>query len=417
MSENNQVVEELQRVVIKEELMALIQTYYGNKQGIHMRAAYLNNLIFWQGIQLKSDLKEKSKIQRAIQNKVSEKKIQKMKESLRNGWFYKTSEDHQIELMGFCSASSITRMNKEFQEQGWAEIGKNPDPKKKWDKSTWYKLDLVKINEDLNKLGFHLEGFKFSQEEPGQTAPDSIFHGENSIFHDENSIFHGENSNFHDGRTIPEGSSEGLSESISFEEEEEGARVLLSNHSLKLLNDLAVKVGFDKSDAIELVSFVKDKEIANLTESVILKAFEEVQADLNNNYPVGHLLKWTAGKIEKVSKRPNLKVEPRPSKQPKSSKQQPKTQYGTNPKNLNFKPVRTEMLPDWFDESEEERQERVKQSSTSLNVCKEFFYEEHPEGNQFEFIKWLKDKAVEFNVDSKDRGAIAQKLVEAMITA
>src|SRR4051812_46416146 len=99
----NTNVEELQRVVIKEELMALIETYYGSKNGIHMRAAFLNNLIFWQKVQFKTDKTAKSKIERAIKNKIHKNKIEKMKQSYRNGWFYKTSEDHMEELMGFCS--------------------------------------------------------------------------------------------------------------------------------------------------------------------------------------------------------------------------------------------------------------------------------------------------------------------------
>jgi hypothetical protein len=241
-------VEELQRVIIKEELMALVETYYGNKQGIHMRAAYLNNMIFWQGIRMKSAKTELNKIERAIKNKVAPAKIEKMKKAFRGNWFYKTSEEQMDELMGFCSPSSVTRMNKEFEKQGWMEVGNNPDPKKKWDKATWYKLDLVKINSDLNKLGYHLDSFKFEEveqtpensifhgenseaepfvegeqenEEHGESPESSIFHGENSNFHDESSnfhgessTFHGENSNFHDGRTIPEGFSEGFTEGV-----------------------------------------------------------------------------------------------------------------------------------------------------------------------------------------------------------
>ena len=246
MSEKN--VEELQKVIIKEELMALVKTYYGNKQGIHMRAAYLNNLIFWQSIRMKSAKTELNKIDRAIKNKIKATRIEKMKKDFRGNWFYKTSDEQMEELMGFCSPSSITRMNKEFEKQGWLEYGNNPDPKKKWDKATWYKLDLVKINADLNKLGYHLEGFKFDDTE--QTLENSIFHGEKStvepfvevesktkedgqspvspIFHGESSIFHGESSIFHDGRTIPEGITEGLTKDIKKEEEEDQLKILFS---------------------------------------------------------------------------------------------------------------------------------------------------------------------------------------------
>ncbi|MCQ6275435.1 hypothetical protein JMM81_10735 [Bacillus sp. V3B] len=270
----NTNVEELQRIVIKEELMALIETYYGNKNGIHMRAAFLNNLIFWQGIQLKTDKKQKQKIEKAIVHNVSPKSIEKMKTAYRNGWFYKTAEDHTIELMGFCSPSSISRMNKEFKEQGWIELGKNPDPKFKYDKSTWYRLNLEKINEDLNKLGYHLDGFKVvhikSEDKP---APQSNFHGERSNFHGERSNFHGESSICHDGRAITEGITESVSESPTKSVCNEEAEIitLLEKRSdidphthakiIKLLNIVKTRPTFTHSifvDTLNLVDFEID---------------------------------------------------------------------------------------------------------------------------------------------------------------
>lgn len=133
------------------------------------------------------------------------------------------------------------------------------------------------------------------------------------------------------------------------QEEEEEAPALLHNPSLKLLNDLAIASGFDAEVAMELVISVNDKKINNLTEAVILKAFEEVQADIASGFAIGHMAKWTAGKIEKVSKRKNLNVKPSNPKQPEGPKK-PKVRYGTDPSQLNFKPVRTEILPEWYEE-------------------------------------------------------------------
>lgn len=87
--------------------------------------------------------------------------------------------------------------------------------KKKWDKSTWYKVDLVKINSDLKKLGYHLEKFKFKD-----GTDIDIFNEESEVEESpSDSIFHGESSSFHYERAIPEGFTEGPSEN-EFEEED-----------------------------------------------------------------------------------------------------------------------------------------------------------------------------------------------------
>lgn len=332
-------VEELQRVVIKEELMALIETYYGRKNGIHMRAAFLNNLIFWQTIQLKNDRRQEQKIQRAIASKVSEKTIQKMKDVYRDGWFYKTAEENEIELMGFCSPSSITRMNKEFKEQGWLEVGKNPNPKKKYDRSTWYRLNLEKINADLNKLGYHLEGFKFTVDEEAQETPsESIFHGEStdepappSIFHGENSIFHDESSIYHHGRTIPEGITEDLSK--DFEEEEE---LITLDDVQSFLNDQISK-----------------REITNpKTLTAIFEVAEKCRA-------IG------TSDIESME---NFCITVVEEKMTKFGQKQKATAPARGAKQK--APVRTELLPDWYDRKDEQ-QEPEKLSDKALKKNKQ----------------------------------------------
>jgi hypothetical protein len=313
-------MEELQRVVIKEELMALVGTYYDKKTGIHMRAAFLNNLIFWQSIQLKSDKKYMQKIQRAIASKISEKSLKKMKESCRDGWFYKTAEDNEIELMGFCSPSSITRMNKEFQEQGWLELGKNPDPKQKYDRSTWYRLNLEKINADLNNLGYHLDGFKeIPAKMANEPVPQSIFHGESSICHDESSIFHGESSICHDGRTITEGITESVSKGITESVCSEDQKIYT------LINSRSDIDPHTHKEIISLLHTVKNKE--NFHYDIFRDTLNKVDFDIQDmNYFKRALTN-------------NLK-----------------DGYVRPVKNHAAGSVRKELLPDWFDENETKRE-------------------------------------------------------------
>ena len=202
MSNNNeQQVEQLQRLVIKEEFYALT--------GNHFSAALLNNMIFWQGIVDKGDKKLQYRIEQLEKQDIKdkEKKIASLENKKRHGWFYKTNEEWLLEVMNWSSISTIHRRIKDFAKEGWVSTGNNPDPKKKWDRTTWYKVNLDKIAADLHELGYALEGYTLYQptdENAGESAPQSIFHSEKSISHDEKSILHSEKSILHSERTIPE---------------------------------------------------------------------------------------------------------------------------------------------------------------------------------------------------------------------
>jgi hypothetical protein len=203
MSKNtDQQVQQLQRLVIKEEFFVLT--------GEHFSAALLNNMIFWQGITDKSDQSILNRIaqlekQSGLNN---EKKIQSLKKKFRDGWFYKTGDEWLMEVMNWSSLATIGRKIKVFEEKGWVQTGNNPDPKKKWDRTKWYKVNLNKIAADLYELGYALEGYtlyKETEEKQPESASSSIFHGEKSILHSEDSnIFHGEKSILHSEETIPE---------------------------------------------------------------------------------------------------------------------------------------------------------------------------------------------------------------------
>lgn len=204
MSENTVV--QLQRVVIKEELYVLT--------GDHLAAALLNNLIFWQGIVDQQDKQIQSRIALMEGKKGQEKRIESLKKKLRFGWFYKTGEELLNEMMGWGSPATMTRRIKEFIDQGWMEKGNNPDPRKKWDRTKWYRVKLDKIAADLHEMGYALEGYSLLQKEADEAAVEGekelesaeqcIFHGEICILHGEKCNFHGEKSIFHGERTIPE---------------------------------------------------------------------------------------------------------------------------------------------------------------------------------------------------------------------
>lgn len=136
------------------------------------------------------------------------------------------------------------------------------------------------------------------------------------------------------------------------EEEEEEAPALLSNPSLKLLNDLALEYGFSEEAANEIVFLVNEKKVTNLSEDVIRSSFEKVHDELNRNYIKGEITSWTAVKIEKESKMPIKKVKSNFPKQPNGSKKV-QTRYGSDSNKIKSA-LRKEMVPDWMNEDEQE---------------------------------------------------------------
>ena len=74
------------------------------------------------------------------------------------GWVYKTAEELNEELMIGMSVPTIRKYIKQLVEKGYLIQRRNP--KYKWDKTMQYRVDLYKVQLDLGKLGYVLEGFK-----------------------------------------------------------------------------------------------------------------------------------------------------------------------------------------------------------------------------------------------------------------
>ena len=134
----------LKRVVIKEELVALT--------GDFRPAIILNQFIYWI-----ERMKDTDKY-------ILEEKERASKEQLEvsidesNGWIYKTAEELNEELMVGMSKATIGKYINQLVEAGY--LAKRNNPKYKWDKTLQYRVDLVKVQKDLAKLGYALEGYK-----------------------------------------------------------------------------------------------------------------------------------------------------------------------------------------------------------------------------------------------------------------
>lgn len=136
-------MEALKRIVIKEELVALT--------GDYRKAIILNQFLYWT-----ERVKDFDKF--IIEEKLRyEKDGEESSLGLQNGWIYKTSEDLSEETMLGLSKSNIRLHIKSLIESGW--IDERVNPNFKWDKTMQYRVNILKLQKDLYKLGYALEGY------------------------------------------------------------------------------------------------------------------------------------------------------------------------------------------------------------------------------------------------------------------
>ena len=134
----------LKRVVIKEELVELT--------GDFRSALILNQFIYWSERMYDADKYIMEEKERALKEDL----IVNIDES--KGWIYKTAEELSEEIMTGMSKSTVGRYIKQLVEKGYLIQRRNP--KYKWDKTYQYRVNLYKIQLDLGKMGYVLEGYK-----------------------------------------------------------------------------------------------------------------------------------------------------------------------------------------------------------------------------------------------------------------
>ncbi len=135
----------LKRVVIKEELVELT--------GDFKFALILNQFIYWMERRKDFDqyIEEEKKRAKSEGENININKS--------GGWVYKTMDDLAEELMLDKSKATLSRYVKKLEEMGYLESRTNPEYR--WDNTKQYRVNLIKVNKDLLKKGYHLEGYKF----------------------------------------------------------------------------------------------------------------------------------------------------------------------------------------------------------------------------------------------------------------
>ena len=196
-------MKKLKRAVIKEELVELT--------GDFRPALILNQFIYWIERMYDTDKYILEEKERALKHEI-EVSIDESK-----GWVYKTAEDLNEELMIGMSVPTIRKYIKQLVEQGYLIQRKNP--KYKWDKTMQYRVGLYKIQLDLGKMGYVLEGFKLLPNIKIVEEIEEIEESEN-IEVDENkkdlpvgADKPNENQNINDNNSIPQNKEKDSSES------------------------------------------------------------------------------------------------------------------------------------------------------------------------------------------------------------
>ena len=132
----------LRRVVIREEYIALTGNY--------VRAVLLHQLEFRQKCAFDVDRYVAEEGERLAQDGVNANILP------ANGWFYKKAAELAKETMLGLDETTIRRHVKYFVGRGW--IDERHNPKKRWDRTMQYRLNLVKIKADLVVRQSEVEG-------------------------------------------------------------------------------------------------------------------------------------------------------------------------------------------------------------------------------------------------------------------
>ncbi len=177
------IMQKLKRIVIKEELVALCE-------GDFNEALVLDQLIFWQGIINENDREIQEQINRKLKLELD---IGSLENKLRHGWFWKTANELAEEIMNYKSRRVINRTLTSLEDKKFIQSKENM--RGKWDNTKSYKVNLEYIQQELNKLGYALEGYSLNHLETPSNPKGQNVHSEGQNVHSEGQNVHSEGQN------------------------------------------------------------------------------------------------------------------------------------------------------------------------------------------------------------------------------
>ncbi|WLR52443.1 hypothetical protein LC040_05955 [Bacillus tianshenii] len=200
----------LKRVVIKEEFFALT--------GDFRLAVLLNQMVYWAERVRDYDkfiLEEKQRAE-----KIGEEHDQE----LNNGWIYKKASELVEETMLGVSEVTVRRLLNKLVEKGWVDMRTNPIYN--WDKTKQYRVNLLKIEQELRSLGYTLQEYVI--EYSNMQNEESSLQIEGSSEQVEGSTKQDDGSSVHSEGAIPEITTEITSNEIN-KNDDDKARVCSSS--------------------------------------------------------------------------------------------------------------------------------------------------------------------------------------------
>jgi hypothetical protein len=190
-------IEKLKRAVIKEELIEAIE-YRMREKGMSVSSSYklailLNQSLYWT--------------ERVGQDKYQKFLVEESRrgseevEGLEGGWVYKNADEWAEDCLLKVSGQTVRRWFEKLIKIGY--ILERNNPKVKFDHTVQYRINLVKIIKDLDKLGYQLEGYKTASLLNLQNGESKIDNGNSKEQNGDRELHNGA-SNLQNGDTIPE---------------------------------------------------------------------------------------------------------------------------------------------------------------------------------------------------------------------
>lgn len=170
--------------VLREGLLALT----GNVNA----AIILNQFIYWAECKAESDAMYAREIE------AYEKEYGDVNFKPSFGWIYKSSVELADETMLGLSSASMRKFIKQLVDAGF--LAERRNPKFKWDRTMQYNVNLKLIQQELQKIGFALSGYKFNIDDIAKKDYNSNMEDEKN----ENPFLKNKNQNTKNSKAIPE---------------------------------------------------------------------------------------------------------------------------------------------------------------------------------------------------------------------
>lgn len=285
-------MKKLARAVIKEELVALT--------GNFKKAIVLNQMIYWSERRKDADQFLIEEIERMEKYSTDSEIDYRIDQLNSNGWIYKKAEELSDETMIGVKPKAMREYLKELVDNGWLQERRNPHIK--MDRTLQYRVNLLKIQLDLNKLGYALEGYNlpkvekentyFPNEEKEEKARTyAKVEKENRKVEKENTTGEKENRRVEKEKAIPEITNKDYKTKTTYKDYNKSLSIeLVANIKHVLINEF----GYKERLTNKIIEEIESRQLKNVTIQAIVKQARSMQGKQGIDMP--HL--WFVNGLE-----------------------------------------------------------------------------------------------------------------------